>query len=57
MKKEKSNKLREYVSEDVIEYVLWGGGALLFVYVSGLVMKLLGDTANSFKYMSNSFRQ
>jgi hypothetical protein len=54
---EKKNKIQEYMNEENVEYALWAAGALLFIYVGGIVMKLVGRTANSFKYMSNAFKK
>jgi len=54
---QKKNKIQEYMNEENIEYALWTAGALLLIYVGGVVMKVVGNTANSFKYMSNAFKR
>jgi|TARA_B110000908_G_scaffold163706_1_gene210671 bacteriorhodopsin len=40
-----------------IKYVLYGIGAIALIYVSGIVMKVVGSTANSYKFMSNALKQ
>ena len=57
MMEQKKNKIQEYMNEENIEYALWTAGALLLIYVGGVVMKVVGNTANSFKYMSNAFKR
>jgi hypothetical protein len=56
MIEEKKNKLQEYMNEEYIEYTLWVAGALLIIYVSGIVMRVVGNTANSYKFMNNSIK-
>ena len=53
----KKNKIQEYMNEEYIEYTLWVAGALLIIYVSGIVMRVVGNTANSYRFMSNSIKQ
>ena len=53
----KKNKIQEYMNEEYIEYTLWAAGALLLIYVSGIAMKVVGNTANSYKFMSNALKQ
>ena len=57
MIQEKKNKIQEYMNEEYIEYTLWAAGALLLIYVSGIAMKVVGNTANSYKFMSNALKQ
>jgi len=57
MIEEKKNKIQEYMNEEYIEYTLWAAGALLLIYVSGIAMKVVGNTANSYKFMSNTLKQ
>ena len=57
MMQEKKNKIQEYMNEEYIEYTLWAAGALLLIYVSGIAMKVVGNTANSYKFMSNALKQ
>tara|TARA_B100000795_G_C22653800_1_gene381332 strand:- start:177 stop:350 length:174 start_codon:yes stop_codon:yes gene_type:complete len=57
MIQEKKNKIQEYMNEEYIEYTLWVAGALLLIYVSGIVMRVVGNTANSYKFMANSIKQ
>jgi|TARA_B110000908_G_C10253919_1_gene454037 hypothetical protein len=57
MIEEKKNKIQEYMNEEYIEYTLWAAGALLLIYVSGIAMKVVGNTANSYKFMSNALKQ
>ena len=57
MIQEKKNKIQEYMNEEYIEYTLWAAGALLLIYVSGIVMRVVGNTANSYKFMANSIKQ
>ena len=40
-----------------IKYVLYGIGAIAILYVSGIVMKVVGSTANSYKFMSNALKK
>ena len=56
MIEEKKNKLQEYMNEEYIEYTLWVAGALLIIYVSGIVMRVIGHTAQSYKFMNNSIK-
>jgi hypothetical protein len=40
-----------------IKYVLYGISAIALIYVGGIVMKVVGNTANSYKFMSNALKQ
>jgi len=39
-----------------IKYVLYGIGAIGLIYVSGIVMRVVGNTTNSYKFMNNSIK-
>ena len=40
-----------------IKYVLYGISAIGLIYVSGIVMRVVGNTTNSYKFMSNAIKQ
>jgi hypothetical protein len=40
-----------------IKYVLYDIGTIALIYVSGIVMRVVGNTANSYRFMSNSIKQ
>ena len=39
-----------------IKYVLYDIGTIALIYVSGIVMKVIGNTAQSYKFMNNSIK-
>ena len=49
--------VKEILSSDYVKYTLYGLGAIAIIYVSGIIMKVIGNTANSYKFMSNSLKQ
>jgi hypothetical protein len=49
--------VKEILSSDYMKYTLYGLGAIAIIYVSGIIMKVIGNTANSYKFMSNSLKQ
>ena len=40
-----------------VQYALYGIVLVSGLYVSGIVMKIIGNTANSYKFMSNAIKQ
>ena len=49
--------VKEILSSDYVKYTLYGLGAIAIIYVSGIIMKVIGNTANSYNFMSNSLKQ
>jgi hypothetical protein len=49
--------VKEILSSDYVKYALYGVGAITIIYLSGIVMKVVGNTANSYKFMSNALKQ
>jgi|AP45_3_1055517.scaffolds.fasta_scaffold07078_2 bacteriorhodopsin len=58
MKNKTQNQLiNDLLQSSTVKYVLYGIGAIALIYVSGIVMKVVGNTANSYKFMSNALNQ
>ncbi len=49
--------VKEILSSDYVRFTLYGVGAIALVYVSGIIMKVVGNTANSYNFMSNALKQ
>ena len=49
--------IKEVISSDYVKYALYGVGAVIAIYLSGIVMKVIGNTTHSYKYMQEAFKK
>ena len=57
MKKINQNELiDDILKNNFIKYALYGIVLVGGLYVSGIVMKVIGNTAQSYKFMNNSIK-
>jgi bacteriorhodopsin len=58
MKNKTQNQLiNDLLQSNTVKYVLYGIGGIALIYVGGIVMKVVGNTAISYKFMSNALKQ
>ena len=58
MKKKNQNEMiNDIYKNKFVKYALYGIALVGGLYVSGIVMKIIGNTANSYKFMSNAIKQ
>jgi hypothetical protein len=53
----KKQAINDLLQSNTVKYVLYGVVAIALIYVGGIVMKVVGNTANSYKFMSNALKQ
>ena len=57
MKKKNQNELINDIFKNMfVKYALYGIVLVGGLYVSGIVMKVIGNTAQSYKFMNNSIK-
>jgi hypothetical protein len=52
----KNELVKDLLKSKAIKFTLYGAGAIAVIYLSGIVMRVLGKTAQSYKFMSDSFK-
>ena len=52
MKEEQKKIINQALKSNALRYVLIGFGAVALIYVSGIVMQVLGKTIHSYNYMN-----
>ena len=57
MKKKNQNELiKDVLKNKFVKYALYGIVLVGGLYVSGIVMRVIGNTAQSYKFMNNSIK-
>lgn len=49
--------IKKALSSSAIKYVLYSAGVVAIIYVGGIVMKVIGNTTQSFKFMQEAFKK
>ena len=47
----------EVFSSDYVKYALYSVGAVIAIFLSGIIMKVVGNTTHSYKYMQEAFKK
>ena len=55
-KKDFQKQAIEVLSSDYVKYALYAVGAVIAIYLSGIIMRVIGNTAQSYKFMNNSIK-